>query len=284
MTNDVIMSILARCLSDAAFLEAVIRDPASGLREYHLDADTIEEFRNAGLPRLADLRGFITKVKHNDLWEDFPYTRILLRRFGFELAAFRAYSASDERVRRRPGESRRTRIARFLEFLGSHLLAATDSKAAILRSVLTHEQVRWELSHQLKLSAAPAGARAGSWGDDSARPVIRDTVRLVELDYNPLEVVPLIPGDGLDTDVLERRRRWLAYAVPPGTDELRVLEIPPAAAFLLSLADGNRSVRRIWKEATEALGPLPTAEALPFFRGADEIGLVRERPVGRSRT
>jgi len=275
--NDLITSILARCLFDARFLQGVLDDPVRGLREYDLDDATLEEFRSSDLSRLADIRGFITKVKHNHLWKDFSYTRILLRRFGFELAAFRTYSASEYELRGRPPAEPRARIARFIDFLDRYLADSPCPRAAVIRAVLMHERLRWEITAEIKsalTSGRPQEGRALPWTDDAVVPVLCGVVRVAELDYDPIELVTLIPRGAVEVDRLEKRRRWLIYFASFRNPELQVLEAPAATALLLSLVDGRRTVREI-QEAVGA-GPrrLSAGETLGFFREVAGIGLV----------
>lgn len=279
MSNAVITSILARGLSDARFLEGVLQDPAEGLREYDLDDATLAEFRGSELSRLADIRGFIAKVKHNQLWQDFPYTRIVLRRFGYELAAFRAYSGSELAPHHRSASTPRTRIRQFIEFLDRYLAERPEPHAAVILSVLRHEKLRKEIIDEIKAGAG--GGRhprppitRGVWERETAVPIPRGALRFAEVEFDPLELVRLIPGSDLTVDQLERRRRWLIYFCDFQNPDLQVLEVPPASALLLSLVDGNRTVAAIRRAFRDEAGCLSPEATLAFFSAAAEVGLV----------
>ena len=153
----VVEAIVARCLVEPAFLEAVRADAAGALAAYALDDVDRAAFRSADLGRLRQFSGFIGKVQHNFLWESFPATRRLLRRHGIELEVFARYRGLQLAPQARAA-TQDEKIRRFLSFLEDDL--AGSGRYPALHMVMRHERALWEI-RQAALAPARAGKAVG---------------------------------------------------------------------------------------------------------------------------
>src|SRR6266550_4698035 len=114
MTTDVVNTIVARCLLEPYYLERFERDPRAEVAHLELDEPLRQELSSLDCQRVRRFGGFISKVQHNDLWDQFPYTRALLKFYGAELDTFAAYRGQHLSLGRAGRPSRETKIRSFL--------------------------------------------------------------------------------------------------------------------------------------------------------------------------
>lgn len=284
MSNAALTSILTRCLLDAAFLEHVETDRETALAPYRLSAEERTEFDSFDPERVGRFSGFITKVKHNDLWERFPYTRLLMRRLGLELEVFTAYRREYQRLLAEGPRERPSRIARFFDFLGRYLEEQGGPGTAALADVACHERFSWEIHHELaaRQDAAAEGTAPALEGRSPGElvPCPRGALRVGQFTHHPLDLVAAIRDRRFEVQRLEPRRRWLAYLVEEGPEgegrELEILELDSSAAALLSALDGRRSLGEIFAAALPGeAADVREAAARSFLDSLLELGFFR---------
>jgi hypothetical protein len=254
MTNAALTSVLTRCLLDAAFLEQFARDGEAALKGCGLSAEDRAQLARLDVERIRRFSGFITKVKHNDLWEHFPYTRLLMRRLGLELEVFTVYRHEHQRLQAEGRQDRWARIDRFLAFLDRHLGELGGPGAAALADVARHERLLWEV--HCELAFRPEAADEAPRVDPERHrpgalvPRPRGALRVGRFTHHPLELIAATAERRLDPERLDPRRRWLAYLVGEkregGGREIQVLEVDASAAALLAAIDGERSLGEIF--------------------------------------
>ena len=274
----VVEAIVARCLVEPAFLDAVRADPAGALAAYDLgDADRAA-FQVADFGRLRQFSGFIGKVQHNFLWESFPATRRLLRRHGMELEVFARYRGFQLAPETRSA-GQNEKIRRFLSFLENHL--ADSGRYPSLRAVLRHERAIWEIRQAV---TAPAPRRAGlglaalaslPWREFSRLiPGVNGALRIEAFDCDPVALTARVLED-CPEHRLRRRPRLLVYWADRSSDRLRTLTVEKLAALLLSQVDGHRRAGSIVAAIRrQGLAEVPPSAFRPFFEDAARDGLI----------
>lgn len=253
MRNREVQSVVTRCLLDPAFLARLAADRDAVLDGLGLGGEASARLAGLDLARVRLFSGFVLAVKHNDLWDRFPNTRGLLRRFRIELEVFSAYrdAGGARHVDRSAG--RPAQIACFLDFLDWYLAAQPETRLAVLRDVARHERLVWEIDRELAaacedvpLSAAVEPAEEVAAAELIPRP--RGSLRLACFEHDPLALMErLAAGDPMSAGC-ERRRRWLAYLVDRESRTLRLLELDEATAALMAAIDGRRTLGEVVRE------------------------------------
>lgn len=253
MRNGEVQSVVSRCLLDPAFLARMAEDRDAVLQGLGLGGEARARLADLDLARLRLFSGFVLAVKHNDLWDRFPYTRGLLRRFRIELEVFSAYRDAGGARHVDGSAGRPAQIACFLDFLDRYLAARPEPRLAELRDVATHERLVWEIDRELEAAGEdqpPAAAVEPAEHIAAAElvPCPRGALRLARMEHDPLELMErLAAGDPAGAGC-ERRRRWLAYLVDGESRTLRLLEVDPATAALLAAIDGRRTLAEVARE------------------------------------
>lgn len=281
MSSAAVNSILARCMTDTAFLEHLANDPRAALTGYDLDEQTRSDFMKLEVGRLRSFAGLIVKVQNNGLWQFFPYTRKLMVHHGIDLDVFVAYRAQhlENRSERVP---QKVQIARFLSFLDEYLDSQQVVDYPFLRDILAHEKTIWRLRADLDAlgdQAAGAGGEAADVAslryDDlmSCAPVIHGMLRLVEMGCDPSEIISDLDQPQFEPEQHSFQKRWLAYWVTGTARSLRILQVDRPIASFLSHADGRRSVRAIIRRVVDDVAAgFRLSEFRPFLKLA-----VKER-------
>jgi hypothetical protein len=260
MTTAAVNSILARCLLDSSFLDGVARDPDRALAGYPLDPATLAGFRSMDAARVRSFAGFMTQVRHNHLWESFPYTMALLKAHRLAVEVFSAYLPEAQAERARAESSLADRTARFVAFLSARLDARRFRRPG-LRAMLSHERAVWELGIEI--------SRRGPPPDDAPRdtevtaltardfgaivPAVRGAARIDVFDHDPLAIIDMIAEGAFDAAKLRRRRLRRVYWVDARTGELRVFDLDPVLFELLRHVDGRRPIRAVVERTRPAI-------------------------------
>ena len=282
MSSPVIMSILARCLLDPAFLARFDKDPMGAADEYSLDEQTRSELIELKIDRLRNFGGFITKVQHHYLWKSFPKTLSLLTHYGIELKVFAAYRSIVQQSRDSYRVTQDEKIERFLNFLEGFLESKDGAQYVGVREVLIHEKVRWEIE-LMSFEGKPSRPQhlvsdlstLTSRQFDRLVPSVRGMLRIYEFNYNPLEIISSLSDGEFKPDQITPYQRVFAYWIDSATNELRVLELEPVTSVLLSQVDGHRSIRAIIRRvASKFAGGIKLSQLRPFFRDASDAGLL----------
>lgn len=211
-------AVLARGLADRRFCRALLAG-----RPPRLAPDERAAAAAVDAERLALFAGFITKVRHSDLFEHLPGTFALLRLHGVEIEVFRDYFLDHDP---QPRGDTAAKVVAVLAHLAR--FASTPRGRAVLglRDVLAHERCLWEVRHEL--ARAPASAAA-------ARPgavVLGGPTRLARLLRDPYAVLEAA-ARGQRTRGRPRGARWWLYFAHAAAGELRTIEIDRDAAAMI---------------------------------------------------
>lgn len=258
-------SLVARCLLDPGYLSEHLREGADPLT---VGGEALD------LTRVRLFGGLITKVQHNDLWEDFRYTRASLKLLGAELEFFAAYR--DEFLQARAEHPDRiARVDRFLQalerWLGEHWSAAAWTAWDVLR----HERATW----QTLLAVATREGVDLQNAHEMLRP--NGVVSVVGFDHGPPQIMEAIRSAGSLAEV-PTRPTFLCYwgrAEPP---EVRVLEVDGLTALLLdAVGDGvaPEDLHRTLQQANPQFTPHAVAIAV---RAAVDLGVLQGRAEPQS--
>jgi hypothetical protein len=273
-------SIVARSLTDPAFLEALITAPDKTLDLCCLDPSIKSEFLSADLGKLRSFSGFITKVQHNYLWESLPATRKLLAFFGMEIELFAAYRKI-LLSQRTKNEERRISILRFIDFLEKY----TKRKRAapqMVHQVLRHERASWEARLAVLNSSGPSQTREPakkviSWRElRQLRPMMNGYLAIREFSWDPIMMAAAILEERFDGKRPRRRPVILGYWGDCSSSQMRILRLEKIEAGVLCWVDGRRSVRQIVDKVRCGFpaGLLPR-DFRGLFEGMTEAGIIR---------
>jgi hypothetical protein len=237
------------------------------------------------LKRLRLFAGFISKVQHNDLWDDFPGTRRWLHRAGIELEVFSEY-----RIRFfRPGIPKPTgsaRVHRFCDFLESRLAGRRQPELRGLADVFRHERNLWDISRRTSESAEDRSPKLAKQVVESTAlsdwhgfgrlvPEFNGCVRLVSFDHDPIQLITSLEGGHpLPPTRYGSEPVTLAYWKPPG-NPCRILRMEAYEACILMEINGRRSVRTIIaRSRANGLGIVLPKQFHEFFLQATASGML----------
>ena len=275
MNHTAVESLIARCLMQPGHLQLLL-------------ASSSPPFERSELERLRLFGGLITKVQHNDLWDDFPATRQLLARAGIELAFFAEY-----RLRRLapggPKPSRESKYRRFGAFLEDYLREKPCSETAGLKEVFRHEWNVWQVSGRA-CSAMETGDGAGTAGTpiptDDLLSLSWTEVRRMIPRFNGCFLVARFSVDPVRVIATLDRRRAKLPRVPrtrpvtlgywnDGRGDCRVLLLASNEAAVLSHIDGKRTVGTVvFRARRGGLRFSAPREFKDFFSEGAASGLV----------
>jgi hypothetical protein len=221
--------VLARGLAERRFCRALL-----ARRVPRLPADERLAAAAVDAERLALFAGFITKVRHSDLFEHIPGTLALLRIHGAELAVFRDYYLAHDP---QPRGDTRAKMVAMLAHLAD--FAATRRGRAIvgLRDVLAHERCLWEIRQAL---AAPQPSTSAT-----------GPVRIARLLRDPYAVIADAQRGTRST--AERRVRWWLYLARASEGELRTIEVDREIATTLAAISTNSPPPRMSRRRRAAI-------------------------------
>ncbi len=262
MDADLVHLLVARCLIEADFLS----DEAGAACGAALGA--------IGLERLALLRGFITKVKHNSLRSVLPCTFRLLAVLGEELVFFRDYAPVYLAVR----QDGPLPVERQLELLERHIRKHFDDSRAptgeAIIDMLTHEATVW----RIRSRTMPSQGRAAKRGAVAWRGILE--MRQYRADV--LAACAALSDRTFDRDRnLIQRPHTLAYWRAGDAGGVDIFEIDDITRVLFSLVDGRRGLRQIAAAlSTIDLGEFAWSDIRDFFAEAAQRGFVE--PMSRA--
>jgi hypothetical protein len=258
--------VLARCLIDPVFLQRVEDHGPGAFTDYDLDEAAAKEFQ-AIAPQIAKYAGLVATVQNNGLWQYIPATRLLLKRYGLDLKAFVAFRAQHQANRAQRGLDRNTLTASFFSFFERLLSEDADFNNTLLVDVFFHERTMWEMER----AAQPQERKEPGGSIDANYPAINGSLRLMHYHVNPIQAVQRIVGN--EPDVGSPEAAAIGYWRNPSDRTLKVMTLTPAAADLLSRADGTNSYSALVESAL-AERDAERAEIIAFLDHCIAFGLL----------
>lgn len=280
MSSGTAQSILARCLVDADFLDALTSTPAAILADYGLDERTRRDFLNLDLSTVRRLAGFITKVQNNGLWQYFAYTRRLLAHYQLDSAIFSTYTRLHQRQR---DLDRRAQTYAFLTFLEREIGNLDRDRAPALSDVMAHERALWELaklqapSDLLKSATTPRNGRDKLPGPEDI-PRCHGAMKLFAVQFDPLITILALKAGTFDPAKLVPANQYFAYALDSVAGQLRICALGDLDVYVLSFINSRRSIRNIARAIGRASRvKIDVGDLSRFLDAAAAAGLVSFR-------
>jgi hypothetical protein len=240
------------------FLQLMFTHPQTTFRTLEITSDEATALSAFDWTKVLEFRGFICKVKHNDLWDALPQTRAFLVHSNLEFIAFSHYAPVFERLRSSGRSSRDDKIVAFTDFLLNEFKDGSRATLCLLRNMVLHDRVIWELRNAQKTQPdvrsdfAPSRVLTSGELLLAVVPVRRGVFRIVRCDINPFDVTAALKTKSPDIGALDIRSRWLCYWL--AGEQLSVLELDDASAAILAQIDDKSRVGDILEELSRALG------------------------------
>lgn len=286
MDSDLIQAMVAKCLVDPDFLPApphLARRRERGARRKAKPSASLEQNKEGSdefsalaacdlfapecLERLALFRGFIVKVKHNQVRQALPLTFRLLPAVAEELAFFRYYAPAYLAIRAGGPLALEAQVQLMAKHLHDFLEQDTGLARKAIADVLTHELALWTLrSH----GAAPRPPRSGgaiAW---------RGRLEIRRYGTDVLHACGALAMRNIDpARDLRDREHTLAYWRPADSDAVEFFEIDELTAFLFAMVDGRRTLEDIAERvAVLGMNQIGVPELEEFFQDLAARGFL----------
>jgi hypothetical protein len=230
-----IHSVIAAALADPGLLDRWQREPEA-LRRYGVDPERLD------LASLHKFSGLALKIRHNGLRADFPLTFRLLSVSGLEIDLFAAYAshlAAQGQASSRSVERKADDLLAFLETWRS----SGGLHHALLYDVLRHERALMHLSRcQPAIDDGATSAPGCAAPRPGAVPRIRGMVVLHEMGCDPRDLAATLRTRSPRLEEVALSPVHLCYWRSPAELAIHVLELDELGFFLLSAANGTRTV------------------------------------------
>jgi hypothetical protein len=276
-SNEIIMSVLARCVVEPDFLALILRDPEAALASYPCSPDLQQELLGHDYGSVQQFAGFVTKVKNNPTWPHFPHTRIALIRHGLEADFFVGYSSDHTLLRQSDNRAPHARIDHFYDHLKVFLEVSPSTAAPQCLALLEHEYTLYILKAEAPSPESSTGSRfKEQMLSDHAVPVLTNQARLIHLEYPPLDLARRTEA-GNSLDSVQPGECWLLYR--RRGDQIQVTRQEGLAVLAISAINGQRTFAEIFELLVKAVGmQLDQADLRPFFEELFRAGVweVRE--------
>ena len=249
MSDAEVTSLMARCLTKPRTTRRLLANAAK-----RSPVPTRRASSRVDIQKLALFAGFITKVRHSELFEHAPGTLALLRAHELELSVFRDYFLTGG------GEARPSKtvkiakaFAHFMQFSGS----ARGRRVPGLRDVIAFERAQWELRIELQ-SWRPTTSPVRTQVE--ARSVVELTgpVRLLRVVRSPWLISEAIGRGDLKLKSVPISSAWLLLQARSDARQIDTTNVDAALAQVVNRIDGRRRLRDI----RSSLGNRPSWAAM----------------------
>jgi hypothetical protein len=284
MSTATVNSIIARCILDPPFLDALTSNTEETLKGYDLDPDERRGFVGLDLSRIRYLAAFITKIQNHDVIAEIAQTHTLLRHYDLELPVFSAYRERHQRLRpANPGK--REKVRAFVAFLKTYLASLPADSAPGLEDILNHEWLMWEASASAGTQRPVPGARSnhatGPARDlndindiDEWVPRLNGVFRVGLFEHDPVEIAGQIARSAFDSSRLCKDAGIWGYWGNPRSASVSLFRLDYGVLMVLQEITGNRSVGEIIRRITAtAKSEISPEEVRSFFVTAFQNGL-----------
>jgi hypothetical protein len=281
MNTQLVNGVVARCLLEPEYLDRLARDMDTELASLRIDDATRVELSRLDLEKVRRLGGLITKVQHNNLWDNFPYTRAMLRFYGIELDTFADYRREQLELLRRGRPTSEEKTDNFLSFLEDRLRAPAGDGCPGLLEVLTHERLQWDVTRRLLDGDSVAETRQADDPVQTNTPDQRivltcDILRVAALHYDPFAIIAdlHVGGQTLKKNLAPKPACY-CYWGRRDTETVSVLEVDALTATVLAGVDGRRSVRDLLDAAERTLVDATRDDLVHALNQAVAVGFVQ---------
>lgn len=232
-------------------------------------------FDDCDLQRLSLFRGFIVRVKHNNVQKALPLTLRVLAASGLKLPFFVAYAPTYLSTRSAGPLPLDRQVQMLVQHLGAFLHDRADPTSAAAADVLVHEATLWSFRSEpvvLRDARAPRGL---SW---------RGRVAVRRYATDVLGACGALAARRFDPHQHVRAgEHSLLYWRADGSDGVEFFEIDDLTALLVSVAQRRRTVRGVAAQlAAMHAGHFAIPELDDFFDGLAERGFLQPRPAART--
>lgn len=245
--NSTVSSLLARCLSDGEFRRSLSECPQKTLAAYTLDNSLVQQFSALDHRAVECFGGLITQTQHNFLWESYPSTRALMKRYAAELSIFADYRQTLSR--KKPAQlTREQKTDRFIDYLMKYLSGNRRARFPGLFEVATHEHNIRAIAQSLSattLNRTAPDLQADSF--DQLVPRYTGEIRLATYRCDPVKTINALQTSGTGVPAIPASRTRLVYLPDVISSAVRVLKVGASALALLRHVDGTRTTLRLRK-------------------------------------
>ena len=252
MTSSAVNSIIARCITDAQFLEQLHNSPLGTLSKYQLSSKEHNDFLNLDLDSLGDYVGLITKVQNNGLWQWFRYTRNIMDYYELDLDIFREFSHIHQYGRARK-QNRDTQTRNFVSHVKDYLGVRDADAFPGLSDVLQYEYLMWKTRVKLDSIGEHQIHRAHNCIPDeeirsSPRFQINGVIYIDSFQFEWKHITQLLQQSDFTPKKLQRAERIVGFWGDARTMQLRMLELEPDVALLLSNLSETHSIDQVIRD------------------------------------
>jgi hypothetical protein len=271
MKSSLVHSVIAAGLQSPALLELWQREPER-LRGCGVNPDEFD------LERLWKFAGLSAKIRHNGLRVDLPLTFRFLSVSGIEIEVFAAYALHQAKTSESYAASVEARARQLLTFLADWL-DLQRREHAILWDLFRYELALMQLSRRAgETSLVP---RVGRSSRKSTCPRVHDSTILHEMCCHPQQVAEILQTSSPKIDEVTLDTFHFCFWRDGEASQIQILQLDELGFYLLTLADGTRSI----SEINRLIGGdgRPARGLLKAMRELARLGVIsRETTRGQS--
>ncbi|WP_416758463.1 hypothetical protein ACMGGD_06445 [Pseudomonas sp. BNK-6] len=260
--SDLAQALVARCLSNPNFLTRVKK-----VITQNTSHPTTEDFaaRILGpelVQRLVQLQGFITKVKHNGIRRELPYTFRLLADSGLELDFFSLFSTELYNKRQNGPLSTDQHLALISQALKAYLVHRSNKASFAIAEMLHHElSLRDILLKKNYSTVSPLVV----WNGQCV--VAQHRFDLIDMKKHI--------NQGANVSNFQENHHYLLYQVKQHSESVSINEIDMLTAFILHNLTTSTSYSTIAKNLSKiAKLEITKDDILNFSREAVDAGII----------
>lgn len=235
MNARIVNALIARSLVDIRFLETTDAHQA-------LSSDAEAALQTLDFARLRQFAGFITKVRHNYLWEELPYTRQLVLLYGLETRVFTEYCPTFQASACGKELSRADKTYLFAEFLKGFLASETRRASfPALNDMLVHESILLQMRNFAGDSMTHRTPRENAEIDFETLSAdkqisVSGHIRCASFEYSPTEVISQLRNGNKPSFVNDSEgNRAFVYWKRSSAETLEIFESDWLTFTILSL-------------------------------------------------
>jgi hypothetical protein len=182
--------------------------------------------------QVRSFAGFVTKIRHNHLWEDLPFTRLLISHYNIQTWIFSAHCQTFQGAVKRGRLSRQQKTSLFASTMnGLFADPCVRNRYPALLDVLLHESVSHELNNA---PALDGGMTCHDSLKDESVTRLSGRVRCLEFDYLPHAVMLALNHGNMCFEKSSFDRRQFVYWKSP-LQQLSIFAVDPITFCLVSL-------------------------------------------------